>query len=179
MSHQEYEVLLLEQDELSTEERKQLDAHLQECIRCSQMHDRLSAVDSILRSAPSVAPAAGFTARFQLRLERAHQRQQARSLLLMTVLTIIAVLGGLGLIGFLLVSYGATIFSWVLKALNQFYWVGTAFDVVASTTIIILESVMEQLPLVTLMAISAAMSILVFTWVTSFFQINYRAIRRE
>jgi hypothetical protein len=97
----------------------------------------------------------------------------------MTSLSVIGVLAGLGLIAFLSVSYGATVFSWVLKVFNQFYWVGTAFDVFVSTTVHILESIVEQLPLVTWMAVSAALSILVLTWVTSFYQLSYRAIRRE
>jgi hypothetical protein len=97
----------------------------------------------------------------------------------MTSLSVIGVLIGLGLIGYLLLSYGATIFSWILKGFNQFYWVGTAFDVFVSTTILILESIVEQLPLVTLTAISAALSILVLTWITSFYRLSYLAIRRE
>jgi predicted anti-sigma-YlaC factor YlaD len=179
MNHQKYEQLLFEQENLSSEKREQLDAHLRECSRCALLSDRLSAVENILRSAPSVAPAPGFAARFQMRLEKARQKRQARTLLLMTSLSVIGVLIGLGLISYLLLSYGATIFSWILKGFNQFYWVGTAFDVFVSTTILILESIVEQLPLVTLTAISAALSILVLTWITSFYRLSYLAIRRE
>lgn len=136
-------------------------------------------VESVLRSATSVPAPQGFAARFQARLEKARQRKRARWLLLTTALTVLGVMGGLGLAIYGLVSYGPTILAWLLKTYNQVYWVGSVVDVIADTTIFFLETLAEQLPLLTWMGLSAALSILVFTWLASFYRLSYRAIRRE
>jgi hypothetical protein len=179
MKHQEFEQLLFEQASLSEDERARLQAHLRECEHCSRLNDQWVAVESVLRSTPSVPAPQGFTARFQERLERVRQRRQARIVLLTTILIGLGVLASVGLLGWALFSSGATIFSWVLKAFNQLYWVGTAFDVIVDTIIVFLESVLEQLPLVIWMAVSAAISVLSLTWITSFYRLSYREIRRE
>lgn len=179
MRHQEYEKLLFEREDLPETERTRLQAHLIECARCAQLNDQWAAVEGILRSAPSVPAPQGFAARFQVRLERARQRKQARLLLLTTMLTIIGLLVVAGLLGWALISSGPTIFSWVLKALNQFYWVGSVFDVFVDTLILFLESLLEQLPLVIWMAVSAAVSLLSLTWITTVYRLSYRDIRRE
>jgi predicted anti-sigma-YlaC factor YlaD len=179
MRHQEFEDLLFERESLQQEELNRLEAHLQECDRCLQLSEHLANVDDLLRFAPSVPAPDGFTDRFKIRLEKARQQRKARLLLFTTSLTVIGVLAGVGLLGYVFISSGATIFSWLLKAINQLYWVGATVEVVVETVFLLLEGILEQLPLVTLMAISGALSLLALTWITSLYRFNYSAIRRE
>lgn len=179
MRHQEFEDLLFERESLRKEELIRLESHLQECDQCLHLSEHLASLDDLLRSAPSIAAPDGFIDRFKIRLEKARQQRKVRLFLLTTSLTVIGVLTGIGLVGYLLISSGATIFSWLLKAINQMFWLGAVVDVVAETITILLESILEQLPLVTLMAVSGAISLLALTWITSFYRFNYSAIRRE
>jgi predicted anti-sigma-YlaC factor YlaD len=179
MRHQEFEKLLFDREILQRDERVRLENHLQDCDQCSLLSDSLEAVEAVLRSAPSVQAPAGFAARFQIRLEKARQRKKTRLLFLTTALSGIGILAALGLIGYGLVSSGPTIFAWILKTVNQMYWLGTVVDVILDTVILFLESLVKQLPLVTMLVVSAAVSLLSLTWVTSFYRFGYRGIRRE
>ena len=179
MRHQEFEKMLFDREVLQRDERQRLENHLRECNQCSQLSDGLEAVEAVLRSAPSVQAPAGFAARFQTRLKKARQRKKARLLFLTTALSGLGILAALGLIGYGLVSSGPTIFSWILKTVNQMYWLGAVVDVFFDTVILFLESLIKQLPLVTLLVVSAAVSLLSLTWVTSFYRFSYRGLRRE
>lgn len=179
MRHPEFEKLLFDRETLQDDDRVRLESHLQECAQCALLSDNLQAVETVLRSAPSLEAPAGFAARFQIRLEKARKRKKARLLFLTTVLSVLGVLVAIGFIGYGLVSSGPTIFSWILKTVNQMYWLGSVFDVVMDTVILFLETLLTQLPLVTLLLVSAAISLLSLTWVTSFYRFSYRGIRRE
>ena len=65
MDHRPFEDWLINNQALSTDETRQLNTHLQECSSCSA----LAEVNLALKSIKMAAPAAGFTDRFQVRLE--------------------------------------------------------------------------------------------------------------
>lgn len=179
MGHQEFEQMILEREDLDRTDLKRLEAHLQECEQCMQLSARLDAVEGVLGSASFVAAPEGFAARFQARLTKARQRRNARLMLLVTTLTVAAILAGLGLAGYAVYASGATFLSYLLKGLNQVYWVGTVFEVALETGALFLENLLEQIPFLLWAAVSVAASSLVFTWITSFYRISYREIRRE
>ena len=64
MNHQPFEEWLLNDKNLTPSETRELDLHLRTCVHCTA----LSATGLALRSANMIAPAAGFTLRFQQRL---------------------------------------------------------------------------------------------------------------
>ncbi len=179
MGHEEFEMLLYERDSLPQAERERLATHLEECSRCSQLKDSLTMVENKLRSAPSVPAPEGFVARFQQRLDKARQRKRVRVLILTTMLTVIGITAGLGLIIYGLVSYGATLITWLLKAYNQVYWLGAVVNVFVDTAVLFLETLVEQMPLLTLLGASAAITVIAITWLTSFYRLSFRTVRRE
>jgi hypothetical protein len=65
MDHRPFEDWLLNNQTLSVDEKRQLNAHLQSCCSCSA----LAEVNLELKSVKMAAPAAGFADRFQVRLE--------------------------------------------------------------------------------------------------------------
>ena len=90
MDHRPFEDWLLNNQNLSADENRQLNAHLQGCSSCSA----LAEVSLALKSVKMAAPAAGFEKRFQLRLEAQKKALQRRNFWGFLVLTL-SVLSGL------------------------------------------------------------------------------------
>jgi flagellar biosynthesis protein FliQ len=64
MKHQPFEEWLLNETPLTPEQKRELDLHARSCAYCSALLE----TGMVLRSVKVVAPAEGFTARFQARL---------------------------------------------------------------------------------------------------------------
>ncbi|NJC95446.1 MAG: hypothetical protein FIB03_03750 [Anaerolineae bacterium] len=64
MKHQPFEDWLLNEEPITPEQRRELDAHLRSCAYCAALVETGKA----LRSVRMASPADGFTARFQARL---------------------------------------------------------------------------------------------------------------
>jgi hypothetical protein len=102
MSHQPFETWILDHDRgiLSTEDRRELQAHLATCTQCQRLERRWQSVHQELRAHPMVAPAAGFTQRWQTGLAERRAREQRKQAwrifggLLGAALFILLVLGG-------------------------------------------------------------------------------------
>lgn len=77
MNHRPFEDWLLEDQPLTPEQKRELDAHLRICDICAAIAESNLA----LRSARLAAPAPGFTSRWQTRLVLARQRQRRRTLI--------------------------------------------------------------------------------------------------
>ena len=75
MDHRPFEDWLLNAQTLSANEKQQLNTHLQSCSSCSA----LAEVNLALNSAKMTAPAAGFTERFQVRLEAQRKALRRRN----------------------------------------------------------------------------------------------------
>jgi hypothetical protein len=83
MDHRPFEDWLLNAQNLSFDEQRQLNTHLKECSSCSA----LAEVNLALKSVKMAAPAAGFGDRFQMRLEaqkKAIRRRNFWGFLLLT-----------------------------------------------------------------------------------------------
>jgi len=117
MNHLPYEDWLFERPEDLTEQQNaELQTHLEDCMHCRNLIASLGVVEHTLRSAPVFSPAAGFTARWQVRLEverlKAHRRQVA--------LTLGFSLAGLGA---LLACLALLSWPW-LDSLDATFWAG-------------------------------------------------------
>jgi hypothetical protein len=93
MNHRPFEDWLLDDQPLNPTQKRELDGHLRACKVCSALAESNLA----LRSARLVAPAPGFSARWQERLVLARRAQRRRTLLG----TLFFSLGGLLLVAFL------------------------------------------------------------------------------
>ena len=90
MDHRPFEDWLLDNHVLDTDEKRQLNAHLQVCSSCTA----LAEVNLALRSVKMAEPASGFTDRFQLRLEARRRAMRRRNFWGFLLLALV-VLGGL------------------------------------------------------------------------------------
>ena len=97
MNHRPFEDWLLNDEFLTPEQQRELQAHMRVCDACAT----LAEVNLALRSARIASPAPGFVTRFETRLAAQRALQQRRMVLGMTILAV----GGLGLL---------TLFAWPL-----------------------------------------------------------------
>ncbi len=76
MDHRPFEDWLLDNKDLTSSEKRELNAHLQACSSCTA----LAEVNLALKSVKAAAPAAGFTGRFQVRLADRKKALRLRNL---------------------------------------------------------------------------------------------------
>lgn len=121
MNHRPFEDWLLNEQPLNFDQKRELQAHIQNCAHCSA----LAEVNVELRSVKMASPAAGFTARFQTRLAAQRVRERRNRLVGVLILT----LGGIGLLGWYLAPYViqflASPAGWIAALVNFFL---TLFD---------------------------------------------------
>jgi hypothetical protein len=80
MSHQPYDNWLYDEAELSNEQARSLQIHLQECRQCCEQYQAWKAVNAQFRSVPVESPQAGFSQRWRTSLAERRLRQQARQI---------------------------------------------------------------------------------------------------
>ena len=116
MNHRPFEDWLLNEQPLTSEQKRELQTHLQDCTHCTA----LAEVNFELHSVKMAAPAPGFTARFQKRL--AGQRVRERRNRLVGALILVA--GGIGLLGWYAAPYVIQFLGspagWIAAAVNFF-----------------------------------------------------------
>jgi hypothetical protein len=90
MDHRPFEGWLLNNQTLDADEKRQLNAHLQDCSSCTA----LAEVNLALKTVKMAAPAAGFTDRFQTRLAARKQALHRRNFwgFLLLTLSVLSVL---------------------------------------------------------------------------------------
>ncbi len=102
MNHQPFETWIFMQSELAEDEAAYLQEHLLTCDQCHGLAAAWRQVEPVIQTAGVVAPAPGFTTRWQLRLEKERLALQRRQSLL--------VFGfGIGVAFFFLILLAATI----------------------------------------------------------------------
>jgi hypothetical protein len=78
MNHQPFRDWLLSDEQLSEGEKQALQDHLSTCESCSQIVSAWKEVEMEIKRVPEVAPAAGFTERWQANLATYQARKQSR-----------------------------------------------------------------------------------------------------
>ncbi len=93
MNHRPFEDWLLDDQPLTIEQKRELQAHLRSCPACAAIAESNLALHAV----HMVSPATGFSDRFQTRLIQRRQEQRWRQI----IGTVILVLGGLGILAWL------------------------------------------------------------------------------
>ena len=90
MRHKPFETWILEHPLLNQKEKKQLTEHLADCRQCRLLQANWLTTEKLIKNAPSLSPAPGFSQRWQLTLEKRLEQQKAsrvrRTLLALLVL---------------------------------------------------------------------------------------------
>lgn len=97
MNHQPFETWLLNADTLTAQQQRELDSHVRSCVYCAA----LVKTEKVLRGMKMAVPSSGFVTRFQVRLAAEKTVERKRKILG----SILFVVGGLALIGWLILPY--------------------------------------------------------------------------
>jgi len=168
MNHQPFEEWLLLDKNLTPAETRELDLHLRTCAHCTA----LSATGLALRSAPVVAPAAGFTLRFQQRLAAQKIAERRRKLWGLIVLLV----SGAGLIGWLTAPYLFAFLNapvqWVRAAIGYFLFVVTSLQALTEVMAVLLRMMTDFIPPYIWMVLLSALAGLGLLWTVSIWQFS-------
>ena len=168
MNHQPFEDWLLNDKNLTSAEKRELDLHLRTCTHCTA----LSATGLALRSANVVTPAAGFTVRFQQRLAAQKIAERRRKLWGMMVL----ILAGLGLLGWFAAPYVyAFILSpveWITTGIGYFLFVITSMQALTQIMAVLAHILPDIIPPYVGMVIVSALAGFGLLWTISIWRFS-------
>jgi anti-sigma factor RsiW len=88
MNHQPYENWILDEIQITPQERDSLNQHLKECPECYQLFHSWNKVQTQIKSTPVKPAPAGFISRWKTEMaarQKAQERRQARTLLISLV----------------------------------------------------------------------------------------------
>ena len=168
MNHQPFEEWLLNDKNLTPSETRELDLHLRTCVHCTA----LSATGLALRSANMIAPATGFTLRFQQRLTAQKIAERRRKLWGMIVFLV----SGIGLLGWLTAPYLFAFVNapveWVTIAIGYFLFIVTALHALTEVMTVLLRMAPDFVPPYIWMVLISTLAGLGLLWTISIWRFS-------
>jgi hypothetical protein len=163
MNHQPFEDWLLNDKNLTSTEKWELDSHLRTCTYCTA----LSATGLALRSANVTAPAAGFSMRFQQRLAAQKITERRRRLWGVFVLTF----GGIGLLGWItapfVFSFIASPVQWITATLSYFLFAINSLQILREITTVLFRIMPDFISPYAWMVLASALAGFGLLWIIS------------
>jgi len=168
MNHQPFEEWLLNDKNLTSTEKRELDLHLRTCTHCTA----LSATGLALRSANVTVPAAGFSMRFQQRLAAQKIAERRRKLWGMVVL----VLGGIGLLGWfatpIIYTFLASPAEWITVVIGYFLFIVTSLQAMTEVASVLLRIAPDFIPPYMWMVLVSALAGFGLLWIISIWRFS-------
>ncbi|MBI5842120.1 MAG: hypothetical protein HZB19_18700 [Chloroflexi bacterium] len=168
MNHRPFEDWLLNEQQLTPAEKRDLDAHLRTCKYCTA----LTETGLELRSVRKVSPAPGFTARFQQRLATRRIAERRRRLWGLIVL----LLGGGGLLLWLTAPLLLALFrspaQWLTIAIGYVLFIVSSVQTLADVALVFLRVVPGFIPPYVWMVIVSALAGLGLLWTVSIWRFS-------
>jgi hypothetical protein len=168
MNHRPFEDWLLNEQPLTTEEKRQLQSHLLDCAHCTA----LAEVNLELRSVKLAAPAAGFTQRFQARLAAQRVRERRNRLIGVIILAV----GGLALLSWYIGPYALQFLSnpmgWIAAIVNFFLTLLDMTRAIGDIGSILLRVLPGFIPPFAWMVLLSALSGVVLLWTVSLWRFS-------
>ncbi|HSL44462.1 MAG TPA: hypothetical protein VK897_13580 [Anaerolineales bacterium] len=174
MNHQPFEDWLLNDKPLDPKQKLELDAHLRFCSYCSALLETGRA----LRTVKMVPPAAGFSARFQLRLAKQRAADRRRRIWGSVLFT----LGGLVMLMWLAGPYLATFLAspatWIAALIDWGVYFVTTLRAMAQASSVFLDVIPGFLPPFAWMVMISAAAGLALLWFVSIWRLAQRGVPR-
>jgi len=168
MNHQPFEEWLLNDKNLTSTEKRELDLHMRTCIHCTA----LSATGLALRSANVVPPAAGFILRFQQRLAAQKIMERRHKLWGMMVL----IVGGASLLSWVAAPYVYAFFSspvqWITTAISYFLFIFTSLQALTQVMTVLARILPDFLSPYIWMVIISALAGFSLLWTISIWRLS-------
>jgi anti-sigma factor RsiW len=179
MKHLPYEAWVFEDGPLSPGDAEELQIHLERCEHCSGLAAAMNEVTHHLTSAPTMAPAPGFTARWRARLETKRAKAGRRNLNLVVVFITIGLVVLNAVIGSELIPFITPI------AAEVFEWAGNAINIIARVNLVreilsvLVDNFFSAIPLGYRLALPTALAALSVVWFISIQKLGYIPVRRK
>ena len=156
MNHRPFEDWLLNDTPITPEQKRELDLHVRTCAYCGALVETGIALKTVKKASPQ----AGFTARFQARLEARKAAEQRRR----TLGAILFTAGGLALLMWLASPYLATFFSapatWISVVVDWGVFIFTTIQALGQAGSVLVQVVPDFLsPFAWMILISAVAGI--------------------
>ncbi len=168
MNHRPFEEWLLNDKNLPSAEKRELDLHLRTCNYCTA----LSATGLALRSATVAVPAAGFVIRFQQRLVAQKIAERRRKLWGMVVL----ILGGVGLLGWIAAPYLYAVITspveWITATISYFLFAVSSLQALTELMTVLLRILPDFIPPYMWMVLVSALAGLCLLWTISIWRFS-------
>jgi len=168
MNHQPFEEWLLNDKNLTSTEKRELDLHLRTCTHCTA----LSATGLALRSANVVVPAPGFVMRFQQRLIAQKIAERRRKLWGMMVL----ILGGIGLLSWFAAPFLYAVITspveWITATIGYFLFFVSSLEALMEVMTVLLRILPDFIPPYMWMVIVSALAGFGLLWTISIWQFS-------
>ena len=168
MNHQPFEEWLLNDKNLNNAEKHELDLHLRTCSHCTA----LTATGLALRSANVVAPAAGFSVRFQQRLAAQKVAERRRKLWGMVVL----ILAGAGLLGWfatpVIYTFLASPVEWITVVIGYFLFAVSSLQALREVVMVLARIAPDFIPPYIWMVLVSALAGLGLLWIISIWRFS-------
>jgi len=75
MKHQQFENWIIEETDLTQEEHRELQAHLNQCSQCLALYQTIHQIAHLFKTTPEPIPEPDFSGRWLVRVERAERRK--------------------------------------------------------------------------------------------------------
>jgi len=168
MNHRPFEDWLLNEQNLTPTEKRELDAHLRTCKQCAA----LAETGLELRSVRKVAPAPGFTMRFQKRLAAQRIADRRRRLWGLIVFLV----GGVGLLLWLISPFLLALINspaqWITIVIGYMLFIVTSVQTMADVAIVFLRVVPGFIPSYIWMAFVSALAGFGLLWTVSIWRFS-------
>jgi hypothetical protein len=142
VNHLPFENWLLNDTPVTPEQQRELDSHLRNCAYCTA----LAETGRMLKTAKMVAPAMGFTARFQARLAERKIADRRRRLWGSVLFTV----GGLAVLMWIATPYAVSFFAspatWISVIVGWLVFLGTTLFALLDASLVILSVIPNFLP---------------------------------
>ncbi len=174
MNHSPFEDWLLNETSVTLDQQRELELHLRSCSYCSA----LAETGKMLHASKVVAPAAGFTARFQTRLAEHKLLERRRRLWGTLVFT----LGGVALLMWILspyvFSFAASPAAWLSSAVGWLVFLETTFVALFEAGSVIMNVIPKFLPPFVWMVVISALAGVSLLWSVSIWRLAQRGAPR-
>ncbi len=178
MRHQPFETWIVDEPELTPEQRASLQTHLLTCEQCRQFHNSWAGVRSQITAMPPVAPSPGFSHRWTSSLvERRRQRQklQERRLLLFLVSGALASLVML----FIYLFTTTTPAGLVIELFETVTYLLVAWNHTEQAILPVIETVPPVIPVALWILLTSGVALLSVVWAVAIWRISPKGVHSK
>lgn len=167
-THLPFEDWVLDRNDLSPEEERTLQEHLQNCPSCREFDESLREMESRLKAQTMISPNPGFTQRWQMRLAQERARIQMRQ----TRVFLAATLGGAVLLllamGILLIPVLRSPYPYLLAIAYQLTQIVSFINGTVDIATSLIGAILKVVPPLIWIGLFGVATFLMVLWLTAF-----------